>query len=216
MGSLLRTLQSWFQPPAQEVAVPGVPRRASLGLQQLVPVLRESQHAGVVDLGCVWQSTVSFFTGIGCKIYTEDLFAALQQALAEKKPEASPLAPVGLEQRFLASALQYPEGTFRGILVWDLFDYLPQELVGPLAARLHRLLEPGGALLALFHNRPEKVQFNRYRVVEASTLELLPGSLPLRVQRTFSNRALLDLFAPFSTSRTFIGRDNLRELFLLK
>ena len=33
---------------------------------------------------------------------------------------------------------------------------------------------------------------------------------------TYPNRALLNLFSAFRTSRTFVGRDNLRELLLLK
>ena len=192
--------------------------RASLALQQLVPVLSDAAHPAVLDLGCVWQSTVTFFTRLGCKVYTEDLFQSLQQALAETTPQAPPLG-----ERFLKAALEYPAESFRAILAWDLVDYLPEELVEPLAARFHALLEPGGAFFGLFHNRPEETSFTRYRVLDNLTLELLParpaggpGSLPLRLVRTYPNRALLNLFSAFRTSRTFVGRDNLRELLLLK
>ena len=209
MGSLLRSLTTRWQSRPDEA--PGIPRRASLGLEQFVPAVIETDRSAVLDLGCVWQSTVSFFTGAGCKLYTEDLFKQLQQARADAKPDAPPLA-----ERFFAGALQYPEETFRGILAWDLFDYLPEELVEPLAARLYALVEPGGALLGLFHNRGESVRFLRYRVLDMRTLELLPGTLPLRLERTYANRALLNLFGAFRSSRTFVGRDNLRELLLVK
>lgn len=185
--------------------------RISLGLEQFVPWLTEVEHPSVLDLGCVWQATVSFFTQAGCKLYTEDLFKALALARAETLPEAPPLAP-----RFLAGALQHRRENFRGILAWDLFDYLPEELVEPVAARLYELLEPEGMLLLLCHKRPESVSFTRYRVLDARTLELLPGSLPLSVERTYANRALLNLFAAFRSARNFVGRDNLRELFLTK
>lgn len=209
MGNLLRSLTTRFQAPAEEAA--GLPRRASLGLEQFLPAVTETEHAAVCDLGCVWQATVSVFTGAGCKLYTEDLFKTLHQARSEARVEAS-----SLTERFFAGGLQYPEETFRGVLAWDLFDYLPEELVEPLAARLHALLEPGGVFLGLFHNRAEGVRFLRYRVLDSRTLELVPGALPLRVERAYPNRALLNLFGAFRSSRTFVGRDNLRELLLVK
>ncbi len=211
---LLRSLTSRLQSRSlgtAEEAAGGPPRRASLGLEQFFPAVTEVEHAAVLDLGCVWQATVNIFTGAGCKLYTEDLFAAFHQLRAAAGPQAPPLV-----ERFFAAALQYPEGTFRGILAWDLFDYLPEELTPPLAARLCGLLEPGGVFLGLFHNRPENVRFLRCRVLDRRTLELVPGTLPLRVERVYPNRALLNLFGAFRSSRTFVGRDNFRELLLVK
>ena len=213
MGNWLQNLTTKLRPGAAEAAAGVASRntRISLGLEQFVPWLTEVDHPSVLDLGCVWQATVSFFTQAGCKLYTEDLFKALSLARAETVPEAPPLA-----QRFLANVLQHPDENFRGILAWDLFDYLPEELVEPLAARLHELLEPEGMLLLLCHKHPENVAFTRYRVLDARTLELLPGSLPLSVERTYANRTLLNLFGAFRSARNFVGRDNLRELFLVK
>jgi hypothetical protein len=185
--------------------------RTSLGLEQLVPLLAELDHPSVLDLGCVWQSTVSFFTEAGCKVYAEDLLKALSSARAENSPDALPLS-----ERFLAGALQHPGASFRGILGWDLFDYLPEELVEPVAARLHELLEPGGALLLQFHKQREDIFFSRYRVLDAQTLEVLPTSPLLPVERTYNHRTLLNLFSAFRSARSFVGRDNLRELFLVK
>jgi hypothetical protein len=213
VGSWLQNLTAKLRPgtaePASGIDTPTT--RTSLALEQFIPSLTEVDHPSLLDLGCVWQSTVSFFTQAGCKLYTEDLFNALSLARAETSPEAPPLA-----QRFLAGVLQHPRENFRGILAWDLFDYLPEELVEPVAARLYELLEPEGMLLLLCHKRPEGTSFTRYRVLDARTLELLPGSLPLSVERSYANRALLNLFAAFRSARNFVGRDNLRELFLTK
>lgn len=211
MASWRRNLTSWFQTHRVAVPAPSRTLRTSLGLEQFVPLLAEVEHPAVLDLGCIWQSTVDFFTRAGCKLYAEDLFQHLQTLAEQSAPEGPPL-----RERFLPTVLRYPDQHFRGILAWDLFDFLPDELVEPLAERLHKLLEPGGALLLLFHLRRDEVPFTRYRVVDGHTLELLPGSLPLSPARAFSHRALLELFAPFRSSRTFLGRDNLRELFLLK
>jgi hypothetical protein len=119
-------------------------------------------------------------------------------------------------ERLVRESLQYPEQSFRGILAWDLFDYLPDGLLKPLAARLHALLERGGVCLGLFASRLLSHGFVRYRVVDRHLVELMPGTLPLVRRRAFQNRELLHLFSSFRYSRTFIGRDHLRELLLIK
>jgi len=206
------SLSSWLNGQHEPGVAAGVRSlRTSLGLEQFVETLEEARHPAVLDLGRVWHSTVSFFTGHGCKLYSEDLFQSLYQAIVETSRESPPL-----RDRFLASVLQYPEESVRGILAWDLFDYLPEELVHPVAERLGWLLEPGGAFLGLFHNSANGVDHTRYRVVDGRTLELLPGSMPMRLQRTLPNRAVLNLFEGTHSSRTFVGRDNLREFLVVK
>jgi hypothetical protein len=206
------SLSSWLngrQEPGLTAEVRSL--RTSLGLEEFVDTLEEATHPAVLDLGRVWHSTVSFFTGRGCKIYSEDLFQALHQAIIETSKDSPPL-----RERFLAAVLQYPEESLRGILAWDLLDYLPEELLHPVAERLWWLLEPGGVFLGLFHNSTNGVEHTRYRVADARTVELLPGSMPLRLQRTLPNRAVLNLFESPHSSRTFVGRDNLREFLVVK
>ncbi|MGH9788079.1 MAG: hypothetical protein ACRD4U_05190 [Candidatus Acidiferrales bacterium] len=206
------SLSSWLNGRHEPGVAAGVRSlRTSLGLEQFVETLEETRHPAVLDLGRVWHSTVSFFTGRGCKLYSEDIFQALHQAIVETGKNSPPL-----RERFLGSVLQYPEESVRGILAWDLFDYLPEELVHPVAERLWWLLEPGGAFFGLFHNTANGVDHTRYRVADGRTLELLPGSFPLRLQRTMPNRAVLNLFEGAHSSRTFVGRDNLREFLVVK
>lgn len=205
-------MSSWLRSaPATAVPLDTRKTRTSLALEQFVPLVTAMEHPSVLDLGRVWQATVEFFTSAGCKLYSEDLFETLHKVQSATKADAPPV-----EERFFAGALRYPEQHFRGILAWDLFDFLPEEVVRPLATRLYALLEEGGALMLLCHERPEGVSLRRYRVLNEHTLELLPGSLPLVARRSYTNRALLELFAPFSTTRNFVGRDHLRELFLVK
>jgi hypothetical protein len=185
--------------------------RSSLALEPLAGVLAEVQHPAVLDLGCVWQSTVAHFTHAGCKLYTEDVFALLDQALHHSPPTAPPLP-----QRIFPYSFQYPPESFRGVLAWDLFDYLPEELVESLAARVVGLLEPGGGLVIVARDRLEGAAFHRYRVRDARTLELVAAPLSLRPARALPNRAVLNLFSACHASRTFLGRDHLREFFFVK
>ncbi len=206
------SLSSWLQSrPESALGVEVRALRSSLGLEQFVETVEETRHPAVLDLGRVWHSTVSFFTGRGCKLYSEDLFQSLHQAVVETGKDSPPL-----RDRFLASVLQYPEESVRGILAWDLLDYLPEELLQPVAERLWWLLEPGGVFLGLFHNTANGVEHTRYRVADARTVELLPGAMPMRLQRAMPNRAVLNLFEGAHSSRTFVGRDNLREFLVVK
>jgi hypothetical protein len=81
--------------------------------------------------------------------------------------------------------------------------------------RLYALLHPAGSVLALFHSRAAE-RFHRYRVVDAQSIELLPAPTLAVHARVFRNREILDLFGKFRSSKTFVGRDQLREGLFLK
>ncbi|MGB6472001.1 MAG: hypothetical protein WBE88_14190, partial [Candidatus Acidiferrales bacterium] len=120
-----------------------------------------------------------------------------------------------LAEKFLADGIQYPEENFSGVLVWDLLDYLDSELLLRLMERLYNVLQPGGAILAMFHSRtPDR--FHRYRIADPQSIELVPSPTLAVHARTFQNREILDFFGKFRSSKTFVGRDQLREGLFLK
>ena len=196
--------------------------RTSNGLKEFLGHLGMPDNARVLDLGPVSQATVDFFTGQRYRIYSEDLLRAWQDFLAAElaalmaggvgdKKEGERPAPSERASRFLDAQLDYPEESFHGVLAWDLIDYLPPELVQLLVARLHRLVRPGGAALAIFHNRiPER--FHRYRVLNAAAVEYLPCAAPVPYGRVLPNREILNLFSKFRSSKSFVGRDQIREV----
>src|ERR1019366_8036499 len=131
--------------------------------------------------GSVRQSTISFFVDKGYRISTEDVLRGWKEFITseEERQRAIPsgadsgkLSPQLLRARFLQDALGYPEQNFHGILAWDLLDYFDADVVPPLMERLFQMLHPGGALLALFHSRPEE-RFHRYRIVDSQAVESL-------------------------------------------
>ena len=79
-----------------------------------------------------------------------------------------------------------------------------------IAARLAALVRDNGAVLAIFHARAP-AEFQRYRVLDPSNLELVPVSSPLQPVHIYQNREIQDLFENFRLSKTFVGRDQLRE-----
>jgi hypothetical protein len=72
------------------------------------------------------------------------------------------------------------------------------------------MIREGGAVLAIFHTRPPD-QFHRYRVLDGHNLELVPAPNLVQPRHVYQNREIQELFEKFRTSKTFVGRDQLRE-----
>jgi hypothetical protein len=209
--------------PASSAAV-GANHRASNGLKEFLWLISDVRGGRILDLGQVSQATLTFFIEKGYRVSTEDFLRSWKEFLTAEE-ERLRVAPVGednrkisqaiLAEKFLEGALQYPEESFHGVLAWDLFDYFDVELTSRMMERLYSLLHPGGSILALFHSRPPD-RFHRYRIVDPQTIELLPAPTLAVHSRVFQNREILDLFGKFRSSKTFVGRDQLREGLFLK
>ena len=199
--------------------------RQSNGLKEFLWLLSDVKRGRILDLGQVSQATLNFFIEKGFRISTEDILRTwkdfadeenerFRKASAANDEEEKP-TQVMLADKFLQSAVCYPEESFHGILAWDLLDYFDPQVLPRIMERLYALMHPGGALLALFHSKPAE-RFHRYRVVDSQTIELLDASTITMHARVFQNREILDLFSQFRTSKTFVGRDQVREALFLK
>jgi hypothetical protein len=216
--SLLDKLRTGGEATAAAPAADSSNVRASNGLKDFLWLLSGIEHGHLLDLGPVAQSTVSFFTEKGFKVYSEDLLRAWEQHLraAEERLRRAPagtvepLDPQTLAERFLTENLQYREQQFHAILAWDVCDYLDVHVLPLAVQRLYSILQPNGVLLGIFHSRPA-AEFRRYRVVDAHSIELLPAASRLSPQRALQNRDLMNLFSAFRSSKTYVARDQLRE-----
>lgn len=200
------------------------PGRLSNGLKEFLFQLDGIGRGHLLDMGPARQTTLNFFIERGFKVYTDDLLMtwkifldADEQRKKELAPDAdrSLMTPAARAERFLETTLQYPEGTFDAVLLWDILDYLDTELMTRLAARLTSLVREGGVVFAIFHARKPEM-FHRYRVMDAQNLELIPATSPFAPQRVFQNREISDLFRRYRSSKTFVGRDQLREGLFVK
>jgi len=200
--------------------------RVSNGMKEFLWLISDIERGRVLDLGAVSQATLNFFIERGYRISTEDLLRAwkefltteeerLRQAAVGDAGDGAKISQVTLAEKFLETALQYPEGSYHGVLAWDLFDYLDDELLPRVMQRIYKILSPGGAVLALFHSRPPE-RFHRYRILDNQTLEVIPAPTLAVHARVFQNRQILDIFVEFRSSKTFVGRDQLREGLFLK
>jgi hypothetical protein len=195
--------------------------RRSNGLKDFLWLMPEDPQGRLLDLGPVAQATVTFFTDRGFRVSTEDLVRGWTEWLAEREAErqsngsAESPDPASLASNFLAASLHYEPESFQGILAWDVFDFLPPEILDPLTARLHSLLATGGVLLAVFHDTAE-IEPVHYRVRDNESVDLTPARKSPKVSHVFQNREILALFSGFRSSRTYVGRDHLREALFLK
>ena len=196
--------------------------RGSNSLKDFLWHLSGLGRGNLLDLGPVWQSTVSFFIERGFKVSTEDVLAGLKQISQEDAErqrslpaDAEKISRAELAKTFLDTSLQYAPGSFDAVLAWDVLDYLEDDAMKLVAERLRSLVREGGVILAMFHSkRPQ--QFQRYRILDEKTLEMVPSSSIFPMARVFQNREISDLFSRFHTSKTYLGRDQLREGLFVK
>jgi hypothetical protein len=186
--------------------------RPSPGVDQFFGAIRGRQGLSLLDFSSVSQASVSVVTGLGHKIYFEDLLEELDMSFGDGDFYANQSDPVA-KARFLRSALNYPDDAMDGVLVWDSMEFLGAPLLQTMIERLRRQMKPGACLLAFFHGeeKTETVPVYSYRLSDEKTL-----ALSLRGQRKpaqlFSNRALERLFGQFQSVKFFLTRDHLREV----
>jgi SAM-dependent methyltransferase len=201
--------------------------RRSTGLQELTRALQREDHVRVLDLGPTSPKNIAHFTGMGHRTYSEDVLLASRDSSLLLSSENGPTLDVA---RFLEENLQLEAQTIDGVLCWDLFDYLHADLVKPVVGRIHSAMRPGGLLLAFFHTRdagPE-APYHRYHIAGPDALDMQRIAVPsdhaegagrnpwFRLQRVFNNRHIENLFKDFGSIKFFLGRDNLREVLVVR
>ena len=203
---------------------PNTSNRVSNGLKELLWNLEGLGRGTLLDLGPAWQTTLSFFIERGFRVSSEDILRAWKEFLAQEEaslrdagslPEGFDLTPAGRAQRFLEANLQYKPASFDAILLWDLLDFLEPSVAKQTVACLTDLLRPGGVVFAMFHaKKPEG--FQRYRIADSNTLQVISTPNLCPAQRVYQNREIQDMFSRYRTMKSFVGRDQLREALFIK
>ena len=189
--------------------------RKSTGYSEFIKYISREQNLKILDLGATSPANITFMTGLGHKFHQEDVLrSANDKALFISNGDGGTTIDV---QRFLNENLSFRREEFDAAMFWDLADYLPEPLVGPLIDRIHLGMKPGGILLAFFHTKDAGPQapFYRYHIATKDTLELQPAH-PFKLQRVFNNRHVEKLFREFASMKFFLGRDNLREVLVIR
>jgi 2-polyprenyl-3-methyl-5-hydroxy-6-metoxy-1,4-benzoquinol methylase len=189
----------------------GAATRASRGLEEFFGHIHGLSGLTLLDLGGATQQNVSFITDLGHRLYSENFLQILQETSGAEgmADQSNP----GLIDYFLRQALDYPEGHFDGVLIWDVLEYLAPALLTAVVERLHKVVRPGSYMLAFFHadDKLEAVPQYTFRIQDVKNLQVLQqGSR--RPMQLFNNRSLERLFTRSDSVKFFLTKDRLREV----
>ena len=201
---------------ADDDIVPGQKiSRRSTGFGEFIRAISREEDLKILDLGSTSPANITFMTGLGHRFQQEDLLR-----LASDKSLVIPNGDGGSAidvDRFLRENLSFEREEFDSVMFWDLADFLPEPLVKPVIERIQIAMKPGGSMLAFFHTKdagPE-APFYRYNIVSKDTLELQPVR-GFKLQRVFNNRHVENLFRDYASIKFFLGRDNIREVLVIR
>jgi SAM-dependent methyltransferase len=190
-------------------------KRHSSGLAEFTKMIAGRENLCILDLGPTSPQNIALLTGMGHRIYNEDVLLASFDPNCATKDEVG--KSVVVSENFLNENLKYQPQQFDAVLAWDVPDYLHESLVKAAVARLAGVMKPGGVLLAFFHTRdagPE-APYYRYHIAGKDSLDLQRGP-QFRLQRVFNNRHIENLFREFSNIKFFLARDNVREVLVVR
>ncbi|MCU1334283.1 MAG: hypothetical protein JWM08_3275 [Candidatus Angelobacter sp.] len=223
MSSSGNNLMRWFRGAGSqaksEEGAKSAPRtrRTCIGLGEFMRNLTSSgeQKLCVLDLGPTSPTNITLLTEMGARVFNEDILSESQDPTYSVKQEDGSLQMDAA--KFFAENLDYSADQFDAILFWDVADYLPESLVKPLVERLQAMLKPKGHLLAFFHTKDAGAEslYSRHHIVQKDTLELEPIQ-GFKLQRIFNNRHIENLFKDFASRKFFLGRDNIREVLMVR
>lgn len=187
-------------------------KRHSPGLEQFFSSLA-NQPTAILDLAGASQANVTFITGLGHRIYSDDILRALDMAFGDGPDFLENQSDPARVEQFMSHTLDFPVSSLGGALLWDTLQFLAPPLLQAALDQLFHILEPGSSMLAYFHadERATSVSVSSYRIMDQKTVQISSKN-QRRPAQYFNNRALEKLFQRFNSVKFFLTRDNLREV----
>jgi len=189
--------------------------RRSTGFSEFIKWMAREEGLSILDLGSTSPANITFFIGLGHRFHQEDILRlASDKSLIIPNGEGGKTIDI---DRFLDENLRFERQEFDAVMFWDLADYLPEPLVKPVIERIHVGMKPGAILFSFFHTKDAgtEVPFYRYNIASKDTIEMQPAT-PYKLQRVFNNRHVENLFRDFNSIKFFLGRDNIREVLVIR
>lgn len=172
--------------------------RRSYALEQVHEYLEKFAGGQVVDLGGAYQSTIDYVTGLGHRLYAEDLLRTL--------------GPAGEGGALPGDCLDFPPASVDVILCWDRLQFVPEAAALALRERIHRVMTPGGLVLALFHAEQSAAACPlACRIADGRHLQVGAAGAP-RPIRPFHTRMIERFFQNFDSLKFYLTRENLQEV----
>jgi len=209
---------SWFstrgsgprkeQGRVQTIVEPDVHR--SLALAALFEEIRKRKMT-VLDLGSTVGSNVEFLSQFGCKLFIEDLYAALSSRTMGGEDDLA-------SSEFFAEFLALPEDTrFDVILAWDLFNYLQRKELATFAEQLRRYSRPGTLVLSLIsYHKNIPAQPYRFKIKDEQHLVYERRTPTDRPSPRVAPAEVTSLLKGFRVDRSFLLQHGIQEYLLVR
>jgi hypothetical protein len=199
--------------PASATATPVIPETftSSKVLPKFLSALSHQSSPALLDLGPVVGANVAFFGDrLACKIQVEDFFADIEAQARRGTPE-------GLWETLSSRLSRLASSYYDGILCWDLFDYLDRATAQALAARLAKLLRPGGVLYGFFGTTPiELTHYTRFIVEDETTFKQRTYPATKVNRSPLLNRDITRMFDPLAVTESVLLKTSTRETLFRK
>lgn len=182
----------------------------SLALAALFEGIR-GRKVNVLDLGPAVGSNVEFLSPYGCKLYIEDLYAALStRTTGDEGDLAGP--------EFFAEFLALPEDTrFDVVLAWDLFNYLHRKELAAFSEQLRRYSQKGTLLLSLIsYHKQIPAQPYRFKIKDEETLVYERRTAIERPSPRLAPAEVTGLLKGFRVDRSFLLKHGIQEYLLVR
>lgn len=189
-------------------------RRTSYLLPVLAKRLSSLSQPQLLDLGPLRGANIEFFAGLGCRVIVEDLFNRLETA-----PPAFATGSGGPERRPLAEIrLDYPEASFDAVITWGLFDFLTPVEASNLVSELHRIVKPGGIIMAYLTSRARAPleTLRHCQIVNSEQIDCVPVGTTGPLRHVHSTRDIERMFVPFKIQELYFLKEGIREILFRK
>jgi hypothetical protein len=201
------------QAPEEEFSVPADAAgtvAASKVLPRFISALSLRPAPVLLDLGPVVGPNISFFGDrLSCKIHVADLYAEVEAHARAGSRE-------GLTEA-MNVRIHHAVESIDGILCWDLFDFLDRASGQRLAARLTRLLRPGGVLYGFFGaSQANLTSYTRFFVEAMNTLRLRPSPATLTARTVLTTRDINRMFEGLTVAESILLKTSTRETLFRK
>ena len=204
--------------------VPEIERTASRPANPIFPtkvfrefleILSRKDRPVILDVGALIGSNVEYFFNLGMKVHVEDLVGAYQNHRYWNLVEGQRLFD---EPRFLQENLDYTEGIFDGVIIWDLLNFIEPKFAKSLVQRITLTTRPGGCILAFVHtqNPSGLTPIRKYRLIDDCSLEYIPSGVTLEFKKTYQTRDITQLFVDYPGMKFHLLKHNILEVFLKK
>jgi len=183
----------------------------SRGLNEFFTHIRDQAELTILDLGGATEKNIAFITELGHRLYSENIFQILSETFGEAG--TTDQSNQGRIEDFLTRALDYPEGHFDGVLVWDLLEHLSPPLLTAVVERLFKILRPKSYLLAFIHvdDKLESVPKYTFAIQDINSL-LVSQQGSRHPTQLFNNRGIEKLFSSFESVKFFLARGPWRDV----